>query len=116
MVVGVPVLKHFRVVFICCRFEFSLTPQELPNHSLEITVKNDKSMFSSSQSELGVIEVPLSQLDTSKALTEWWVSQISLTLLHSERPKLHTILAFLSAIGVNLKVPKSSDKICFGKI
>ena len=24
----------------------------------------------------------------------------SLTLLHSERPKLHTILAFLSAIGL----------------
>ena len=54
-----------------CRFEFSLTPQELPNHSVEVTVKNDKSMFSSSQSELGVIEISLSQLDTSKALTEW---------------------------------------------
>ena len=25
----------------------------------------------------------------------------SLTLLHSERPKLYTILAFLSAIGIN---------------
>ena len=25
------------------------------------------------------------------------------TLLHSERPKLHTILAFLSAIGLNEK-------------
>ena len=25
----------------------------------------------------------------------------SLTLLHSERPKLYTILAFLSAIGLN---------------
>ena len=26
-----------------------------------------------------------------------------LTLLHSGRPKLHTILAFLSAIGLNIK-------------
>ena len=26
-----------------------------------------------------------------------------LTLLHSERPKLYTILAFLSAIGLNLQ-------------
>ena len=28
------------------------------------------------------------------------VGHTSLTLLHSERPKLHTILAFLSAIGL----------------
>ena len=27
---------------------------------------------------------------------------LQLTLLHSERPKLHTILAFLSALGLNL--------------
>ena len=26
---------------------------------------------------------------------------INLTLLHSERPKLYTILAFLSAVGLN---------------
>ena len=31
-------------------------------------------------------------------------SQKSLTLLHSERPKLHAILAFLSAIGLRLKL------------
>ena len=29
-----------------------------------------------------------------------WVVMV-LTLLHSERPKLHTVLAFLSAIGFN---------------
>ena len=29
---------------------------------------------------------------------------LHLTLLHSERPKLYTILAFLSAIGLNFKV------------
>ena len=35
-----------------------------------------------------------------------------LTLLHSERPKLYTILAFLSAIGLNIrKIP--NDKGCF---
>ena len=32
--------------------------------------------------------------------------QVNLTLLHSDTPKLHTILAFLSAIGLTL---------CFGK-
>ena len=32
---------------------------------------------------------------------EWgWGGVNSLTLLHSERPKLYTILAFLSAIGL----------------
>ena len=28
----------------------------------------------------------------------------SLTLLHSERPKLHTILAFLSAKGLKIQI------------
>ena len=28
-------------------------------------------------------------------------TEIQLTLLHSERPKLHRVLAFLSAIGLN---------------
>ena len=31
------------------------------------------------------------------------VNSKTVTLLHSERPKLHTILAFLRAIGLNLK-------------
>ena len=31
----------------------------------------------------------------------YFLTKESLTLLHSERPKLHTILAFLSAIGLN---------------
>ena len=29
-------------------------------------------------------------------------SAVNLTLLHSERPKLHAILVFLSAVGLNL--------------
>ena len=35
------------------------------------------------------------------------VLQLILTLLHSERPKLYTILAFLSAIGVKKPLCKS---------
>ena len=37
-------------------------------------------------------------------LSNWWLGCSSiahLTLLHSERPKLYTILAFLSAVGLN---------------
>ena len=39
------------------------------------------------------------------------LTSLALTLLHSKRPKLHTILAFLSAVGLALKVPKK--KICW---
>ena len=35
-------------------------------------------------------------------------SVYKLTLLHSERPKLYTILAFLSAIGLTQKNPEQS--------
>ena len=33
------------------------------------------------------------------------IYQVLLTLLHSERPKLYTILAFVSAIGLRKKLP-----------
>ena len=32
----------------------------------------------------------------------------TLTLMHSERPKLNTILAFLSAIGLNQALPEGN--------
>ena len=35
-----------------------------------------------------------------------------LNLLHSERPKLHTILAFLSAIGLNLELILNEFTLC----
>ena len=42
--------------------------------------------------------------------------KLHLTLLHSERPKLYTILAFLSAIGLNIElncqlINKAENKI-----
>ena len=41
------------------------------------------------------------------------IFKISLTLLHSEGPKLHRVLAHLSAIGLNEpNKPKGSDIIC----
>jgi len=56
---------------ILIRFEYELTPQELPTKTLDITVKNDTSMFSSSQKELGALVIDLSQFDMTKATTEW---------------------------------------------
>ena len=38
---------------------------------------------------------------TEEALLKW---DLLLTLLHSERPKLYTILAFLSALGLKEKI------------
>ena len=55
----------------CFRFEYSLSPIELSNRTLEITVKNETGMFSSSQSVLGMVMVDLSTLDTSRAVTQW---------------------------------------------
>ena len=42
-------------------------------------------------------------------------SNFLLTLLHSERPKLHTILAFLSAIGSKCRSFLSMDA-CYTKV
>lgn len=53
-------------------FEYSVTPQEMQTRTLEITVKNDTSMFSSSQKVLGIVLIDLSELDTSQSSTEWY--------------------------------------------
>ena len=60
----------------CCRFEYSVTPQELKDKDLEVTVKNDTSLFSSSQKELGSVVINLASMDPSKATTEWYVVSI----------------------------------------
>ena len=49
-------------------------------------------------------------LDDESPTDESDVSEQCLTLLHSERPKLYTILAFLSAIGL------MEFRACFSKV
>ncbi|KAK7092651.1 extended synaptotagmin-2-like isoform X3 [Littorina saxatilis] len=53
-------------------FEYGVSTAELANRTLELTVKNETGMFSSSQSVLGMAMVDLSTLDTSKATTQWF--------------------------------------------
>ncbi|KAL4229104.1 Extended synaptotagmin-3 [Mactra antiquata] len=53
-------------------FEYEVTPQELAKSTLDITVKNDTSLFSSSQKELGVVQIDMSKMDTSRTSTEWY--------------------------------------------
>ena len=65
-------------------------------------MKNDKSMFPSSQSQFGVIEISLSQLDTSKALTEWLVTvKIDKSMFSSSQSELRVIEISLSQLDTS---------------
>ena len=46
-------------------------------------------------------------MDPIKILGLFWKIKIHLTLVHAERPKSHTILAFLSAIGLIAEIYKT---------
>ncbi|KAK7485835.1 hypothetical protein BaRGS_00022935, partial [Batillaria attramentaria] len=51
-------------------FDYPVSMAELNSRSLELTVKNETGMFSSSQSLLGMVLIDLSTLDTSRAVTQ----------------------------------------------
>ncbi|KAH9498203.1 Extended synaptotagmin-2 [Bulinus truncatus] len=53
-------------------FEYSVSLQEVSKRTLEITVKNEVGMFSSSETMIGKVLLDLSSLDFSKAITEWF--------------------------------------------
>ena len=59
-------------------------------------------MFPSSQSQFGVIEISLSQLDTSKALTEWLVTvKIDKSMFSSSQSELRVIEISLSQLDTS---------------
>ncbi|XP_076437301.1 extended synaptotagmin-2-like isoform X2 [Babylonia areolata] len=53
-------------------FEYPVSPAELQTRSLEVSVRNDIGMFSSSQKLLGMVLVELAALDASRAVTQWF--------------------------------------------
>ncbi len=53
------------------RFDWPMSLTEAQSHSLDIMVKNKNSMFSSAKTEMGMVIINLSQLDLTKAVTEW---------------------------------------------
>lgn len=53
-------------------FEYPVNLNELTNRTLELSVKNETGIFSSSQTMLGMVLVDLSTLDTSRAVTQWF--------------------------------------------
>ena len=50
---------------------------------------------------LDIADLSTFKCHTSSKLRFGKVDHFTLTLVHSERPKLHTILALLSAVGLN---------------
>ena len=83
----------------------------------ELKSEVDSSQHSSQENRVvadNAVQALSSELRTTKAALmavqnrEKAVSiAVLLTLLHSERPKLYTILAFLSAIGLSAQIPSS---------
>ncbi|KAL8564138.1 hypothetical protein ACOMHN_035743 [Nucella lapillus] len=52
-------------------FEFAVNMSELSQRTLEVSVRNDVGMFSSSQKFLGMALIELQGLDPSRAVTQW---------------------------------------------
>ncbi|CAL1546958.1 unnamed protein product [Lymnaea stagnalis] len=53
-------------------FEYPVSQQEIVKRTLEVTVKNEVGIFSSSETMMGKILLDLSTMDVSKAITEWF--------------------------------------------
>ncbi|GFN89709.1 extended synaptotagmin-like protein 2 [Plakobranchus ocellatus] len=53
-------------------FEYSVSETELARRTLEVTVKNEVGMFSSSKTFMGTLLLDLSTLDISRAVTNWF--------------------------------------------
>ncbi len=53
------------------RFDWPMSLTEAQSHSLDVMVKNKNSMFSSAKTEMGMVIINLSQLDLTKAVTDW---------------------------------------------
>lgn len=53
-------------------FEYAVSETELARRTLEVTVKNEVGMFSSSKTFMGALLLDLSTLDVSRAVTNWF--------------------------------------------
>lgn len=67
-----PVVKNSLNPVFDETFEFPVAPGELATRTLDISVKHNKSMFSSDRQIIGVVFIKLYNLDVFKALTEWF--------------------------------------------
>ncbi|XP_021349664.1 extended synaptotagmin-2-like isoform X3 [Mizuhopecten yessoensis] len=53
-------------------FEFEVKQDEVKQKTLDITVRNDTSMFSGNKKTMGTLEISLANLDLTKFTTEWF--------------------------------------------
>ncbi|XP_033732224.1 extended synaptotagmin-1-like isoform X3 [Pecten maximus] len=53
-------------------FEFEVSPGEVKEKRLDITIRNDTSVFSGNKKTMGTMEIDLSNLDLTKTTTEWF--------------------------------------------
>ena len=59
--------------FLIFRFEFPVTQAELPSRTLEFSVKNDTSFYSSNKKFIGIAQIEMANMDRTKAATHWYV-------------------------------------------
>ena len=88
-------------------FLFPESPVDVPGHQTAEVPGGPVVMAPVQEGEAVVEEIQqvIGTLYTSDP--NYWNRHCRLTLLHSERPKLNTILAFLSAIGLDKGFPAS---------
>ncbi|XP_060068072.1 extended synaptotagmin-2-like isoform X3 [Ylistrum balloti] len=53
-------------------FEFEVNPGDVKNRTLDITIRNDTSMFSGNKRTMGTMAIDLTNLDLTKTTTEWF--------------------------------------------
>ena len=61
----------FHVSLFLSRFSWSLSASEVSTHSVEVSVKNSVSMFSSQREHMGKVELKLAELDLSGSDKKW---------------------------------------------
>ena len=56
-----------------------MNASEVQTRTLELSVRNETGMFSSSQKLLGMVLVDLTRLDPARAVTQWYVAVMIIT-------------------------------------
>ena len=59
-----------------------MTQAELPSRTLEFSVKNDTSFYSSNKKFIGIAQIEMANMDQTKAATLWYVQCWQIHLLN----------------------------------
>ncbi|XP_051870985.1 extended synaptotagmin-3-like isoform X2 [Pristis pectinata] len=65
--------RHSLIVIVhCCRFEFSVSLEEIPKRKLDVAVKNNRSFRSHERKELGKVLIDIPKDNLTPGFTEWY--------------------------------------------